>query len=190
MLQETQRMSAPSAVSVSISPPVWIVMCSEPAMRAPFKGCFGPYSSRVAIRPGISVSASESSLRPNSARPMSLTMYSVAGALLALAVMTVPDMRMNPDGPENRPVTWQAYSRGSRGRQDRYKDIFICIAGALMAYSSQKVDLLTALPPARAVPPAAATRLPRQPGLPAPWRAPRKPCRTPRDRAHRDSDRR
>ena len=61
-------MSAPSAASVSISTAVWIVMCSEPAMRAPFSGCFGPYSSRVAIRPGISVSASEISLRPNSAR--------------------------------------------------------------------------------------------------------------------------
>src|SRR5215475_10823347 len=41
MLQETQRMSAPSAASVSISTAVWIVMCSEPAMRAPFKGFFG-----------------------------------------------------------------------------------------------------------------------------------------------------
>ena len=26
--------------------PVWIVMCSEPAMRAPLKGCAGPYSAR------------------------------------------------------------------------------------------------------------------------------------------------
>ena len=34
--------------SVSISTAVWIVMCSEPAMRAPFSGCFGPNSSRVA----------------------------------------------------------------------------------------------------------------------------------------------
>ena len=67
-------MSAPSAASVSISTAVWIVMCSEPAMRAPFSGCFGPYSSRVAIRPGISVSASEISLRPKSASEMSLTM--------------------------------------------------------------------------------------------------------------------
>ena len=83
-------MSAPRAASVSISTAVWIVMCSEPAMRAPLSGCFGPYSSRVAIRPGISVSASEISLRPNSARPMSATMYSVAGAaFLAAAVMAV-----------------------------------------------------------------------------------------------------
>ena len=37
MLQETQRTSAPSAFSVSISTAVWMVMCSEPAMRAPFK---------------------------------------------------------------------------------------------------------------------------------------------------------
>ena len=35
MLHEAQRTSAPSACSVSISTAVWIVMCSEPAMRAP-----------------------------------------------------------------------------------------------------------------------------------------------------------
>jgi hypothetical protein len=73
MLHDAQRTSAPSAVSVSINTAVWIVMCSEPAMRAPRSGCCGPYSSRVAIKPGISVSAIESSLRPHSARPMSLT---------------------------------------------------------------------------------------------------------------------
>ena len=38
MLQDAQRTSAPSAVSVSISTAVWIVMCSEPAMRAPLSG--------------------------------------------------------------------------------------------------------------------------------------------------------
>ena len=41
MLQEAQRTSAPSAFSVSISTAVWIVMCSEPATRAPFSGCDG-----------------------------------------------------------------------------------------------------------------------------------------------------
>ena len=38
MLHEAQRTSAPSAVSVSISTAVWMVMCSEPVMRAPFSG--------------------------------------------------------------------------------------------------------------------------------------------------------
>ena len=38
MLHEAQRTSAPSAASVSISTAVWIVMCSDPAMRAPFSG--------------------------------------------------------------------------------------------------------------------------------------------------------
>ena len=52
MLQEAQRTSAPSATSVSISTAVWMVMCSEPAMRAPFSGCARPNSSRIAIRPG------------------------------------------------------------------------------------------------------------------------------------------
>ena len=37
MLQEAQRTSAPSALSVSISTAVWMVMCSEPAMRAPLQ---------------------------------------------------------------------------------------------------------------------------------------------------------
>ena len=39
MLHEAQRTSAPSAFSVSISTAVWIVMCSDPAMRAPLSGC-------------------------------------------------------------------------------------------------------------------------------------------------------
>ena len=47
---------------------VWIVICREPAMRAPFSGCAAPYSSRVAIKPGISVSAISISVRPHSAR--------------------------------------------------------------------------------------------------------------------------
>src|SRR5205823_14747164 len=103
---------------------VWIVICREPAMRAPFNGCFGPYSSRVAIRPGISVSASEISLRPKSARLMSLTMYSDA----ALAVMTIPDWRWRIGrAGEGGPCRAQAYSRGREGEQEGYKDIFIWI---------------------------------------------------------------
>ena len=38
MLQEAQRTSAPSATSVSMRTAVWMVMCSEPAMRAPASG--------------------------------------------------------------------------------------------------------------------------------------------------------
>jgi hypothetical protein len=59
--------------SVSIRTAVWIVMCSEPVMRAPFSGCSAPNSSRQAIRPGISVSAISISLRPKSASEMSAT---------------------------------------------------------------------------------------------------------------------
>ena len=71
MLHEAQRTSAPSAFSVSISTAVWIVMCSEPVMRAPLSGCVLAYSSRMAMRPGISVSAMAISLRPQSASAMS-----------------------------------------------------------------------------------------------------------------------
>jgi len=73
MLHEAQRTSAPSAFSVSISTAVWMVMCRQPATRAPLSGCAAPNSRRVAIRPGISVSAMASSLRPQAARLMSLT---------------------------------------------------------------------------------------------------------------------
>ena len=44
MLQEAQRTSAPSATRVSMSTAVWIVMCSEPVMRAPVSGLVVPYS--------------------------------------------------------------------------------------------------------------------------------------------------
>ncbi len=74
MLQEDQRTSAPRAFSVSISTAVWMVMCRQPATRAPFSGCDGPYSFRTAIRPGISSSAMAISLRPQSASERSLTL--------------------------------------------------------------------------------------------------------------------
>merc|ERR1719201_1665834 len=76
MLHDTQRMSAPSCSSVSMSTPVWIVMCSEPAMRTPASGCAGPNSLREAMRPGISNSARSYSLRPKSDRDMSATLKS------------------------------------------------------------------------------------------------------------------
>ena len=73
MLHEAQRTSAPSATSVSISTAVWMVMCSEPEMRAPLQRLQRLNSSRLAIRPGISVSAMSISLRPQSASLMSAT---------------------------------------------------------------------------------------------------------------------
>src|SRR5208282_909995 len=76
MLHDAQRMSAPNSLRVSISTAVWMVMCKEPAMRAPFNGFCLPYSARVAIRPGISISAMAISRRPKSASEMSLTLWS------------------------------------------------------------------------------------------------------------------
>ena len=74
MLQDAQRTSAPSAVSVSMRTAVWMVMWSDPVMRAPESGLESPYSSRIAIRPGISCSARRISSRPNSARDRSATL--------------------------------------------------------------------------------------------------------------------
>ncbi len=67
MLHDAQRTSAPSFFSVSISIAVWMVMCSEPATRAPCSGLSFANSLPMAIRPGISVSAMTISLRPQSA---------------------------------------------------------------------------------------------------------------------------
>src|SRR3989304_1622267 len=72
MLQLLHVTSAPSSRSVSISTAVWIVMCKQPAMRAPRSGFVRPYFSRNAISPGISFSARSISLRPHSARRSSL----------------------------------------------------------------------------------------------------------------------
>ena len=74
MLQDDQRTVAPSAVSVWISTAVWIVMCRQPAMRAPARICRGPNSSRRAMRPGISPSAIEISFAPQPASPISFTL--------------------------------------------------------------------------------------------------------------------
>ena len=57
-----------------MSTAVWMVMCSEPEMRAPARGLELPYSERIDIRPGISTSAMSSSLRPKSASVSSLTL--------------------------------------------------------------------------------------------------------------------
>ena len=74
MLQDDHVTSAPSSTSVSIKTAVWMVMCKQPAIRAPANGLEAPYSARKAIRPGISASANLISLRPQSARLMSFTL--------------------------------------------------------------------------------------------------------------------
>src|SRR5882672_2643736 len=130
MLHEAQRTSAPSASSVSISTAVWIVMCSEPQTRAPRNGCWGPNSSRVAIRPGISVSAMAISLRPHSARLMSLTTKSAAAALAVFdaAFMMVLALA-GVGGPEAGPVRVLAYSSAGAALQRGYKDFFMSCLG-------------------------------------------------------------
>src|SRR5271167_2544525 len=128
MLHDAQRMSAPSAARVSISTAVWIVMCSEPAMRAPRSGCSGPYSSRVAISPGISISAMAISLRPHSASPMSLTTWSLdllaAGDVRVLGEAVIWSLgAVAADDLEK----WPAYSKTARAPQPTYKEIFMSL---------------------------------------------------------------
>jgi hypothetical protein len=87
-LHEAHRTSAPNACKVSISTAVCMVMCSEPATRAPRNGWSGAYSARMARSPGISVSAMSISLRPQSASDRSATWKSLeAAAALNMAFM-------------------------------------------------------------------------------------------------------
>ena len=74
MLHDAQRTCAPRATRVSMSTAVWVVMCSEPAMRAPASGFDSPNSSRRAISPGISCSARRIWWRPASASERSATL--------------------------------------------------------------------------------------------------------------------
>jgi hypothetical protein len=71
------RPAAPSSTSVSIRTAVWMVMWSEPVTRTPASGFSCAYFRRMAIRPGISCSAMEISLRPHSASERSATLKSV-----------------------------------------------------------------------------------------------------------------
>jgi hypothetical protein len=64
-----------------------VLMCRQPAMRAPFKGWSAAYFSRVNIRPGISFSASSISRRPKAARLMSATFILWAGADMVAGVV-------------------------------------------------------------------------------------------------------
>ena len=73
MLQLAQRTSAPSSTRVSISTAVWIVMWSEPEIRAPASGFNGPSSRRNERSPGISCSARWISRRPKGASERSAT---------------------------------------------------------------------------------------------------------------------
>ena len=140
MLQDAQRTSAPRWVSVSISTAVWIVMCSEPAMRAPRSGCSGPNSSRVAIKPGISVSAMAISLRPQSAKPMSLTTWSAAGAvffLVAVMAILVWSRLARPAPTSSREAIAGVRPRGN-------KDIKISLYAFPPDFSDEKGARLTA----------------------------------------------
>ena len=75
-----KRTWAPSSTRVSMSTPVWMVMCRLPAMRAPLSGFLSPYLCLIIIRPGISFSAISSSLRPKSASDMSAEGHACAHA--------------------------------------------------------------------------------------------------------------
>ena len=76
MLQEDHLTLAPRCFKVSINTAVCIVMCKHPTIFAPFNGFEALYSSRNAIKPGISVSAREISLSPKSASLIFFTLKS------------------------------------------------------------------------------------------------------------------
>src|ERR1700754_1886037 len=110
MLHEAQRTSAPSACSVSTSTAVWMVMCRLPAMRAPLSDW--PYSVRMAISAGISLSAMASSLRPQAARLRSATAYWSAEREVVAVIRGSP-LKTRVDAREN--LEWGATRAPSPG---------------------------------------------------------------------------
>src|SRR5438552_18832595 len=62
-------------------------MCNDPVMRTSASGFCGAYFSRIAISPGISFSAIEISLRPQSASEMSATLKSCFVFVWLVAVL-------------------------------------------------------------------------------------------------------
>src|SRR5215472_4312132 len=61
-------------------------MCRDPVTRTPARGFSPAYLLRIAIRPGISCSAMVISLRPQSARPRSATLYGRAAISSVVAI--------------------------------------------------------------------------------------------------------
>src|ERR1700733_16309198 len=110
MLHDAQRTCAPSAFKVSINTAVWMVMCREPVMRAPRSGICAANSCRMAMRPGISVSAILISLRPHSARPKSLTRKSL-GCLIAAFIDGLL-RRFAPDSTRPKRPRAKMFGRG------------------------------------------------------------------------------
>jgi hypothetical protein len=87
-----------------MSTAVCTVMCNEPATRAPASGLRASYSCRIAIRPGISCSASRIWVRPASARDRSATANSTPLRLDTVLRMSLLGDR---DGRSRRYATWE-----------------------------------------------------------------------------------
>ncbi len=146
MLQLAHRTCAPRATSVSMSTAVWIVMCSDPVMRAPRSGWASAYSRRSAIRPGISCSASWISLRPNAASDRSATLKSPSVSDLAtvsagggsVLVMTTPVVGGVACGGNPRP-----YAAAERGGDRTGAACGAVAAGGLVRHALHR----PALPP-------------------------------------------
>src|ERR1035438_2649803 len=73
-----------------------MVMCSEPVMRTPARGLAAAYLFRIDTNPGISCSAIVISLRPQSARAMSATLYPksvISRVELAILILLISSHR-------------------------------------------------------------------------------------------------
>src|SRR5882757_631206 len=135
-----------------------MVMCSDPAMRAPRNGCCCAYSSRIAIKPGISVSAIVSSLRPQSANARSATLKSPLADVVGLTAAFIcgPQSRLNDFksdtvhrlglGARRNPGTC---SRGKRRgfispfpRKLRFTAAEVAVRGSLLIDRPQQVEHL------------------------------------------------
>src|SRR4029077_4015915 len=115
--------------------------------------CCGPNSSRVAIRPGISVSAMAISLRPQSARPMSLTTKSAADACVFVFADVVMGILFAGNSHPPRIEAEASFDYALAGtRRDGNKDIKIPLYRSFIAIGHATYrDFVADLKAARAV---------------------------------------
>src|SRR5688572_7779244 len=121
MLHDTQRTLAPRSTSVSMRTAVCTVMCSDPMIRAPASGFAFLCSARMAIKPGISCSASRISFRPHSASPRSFTLKAGRSSALGAGRTVVVIDLMSPLKDQSVLQTANCNQRsalpGSRGHE-------------------------------------------------------------------------
>src|SRR5690349_3625677 len=81
-------------------------MCREPVTRTPWSGLSFAYLRRIDIKPGISCSATMISLRPQSARERSATLYSAASVGNVVLIRITLKLNLHPSTNQDMLISY------------------------------------------------------------------------------------